>query len=101
MSGFSKSTLIDALANHIMWESLQGSITLNSEKLEGYLLKMTSAYIMQDDLMYPTHAHYRRDFDVLQGVLATTVDVCLKEEESSTSTHQVAQPLVCYKDHHR
>ncbi|RZR95755.1 hypothetical protein BHM03_00024622 [Ensete ventricosum] len=85
MSGFNKSTLIDALANHIMWESLQGSITLNSEKLEGYLLKMTSAYIMQDDLMYPTHAHYRRDLDVLQGVLATTVDVCLKEASKKKS----------------
>ncbi|RRT62443.1 hypothetical protein B296_00043400, partial [Ensete ventricosum] len=46
MRGFSKSTLIDTLANHIMWENLQGSITLNSEKLEGYLLKMTSDYIM-------------------------------------------------------
>ncbi|WOL14869.1 ABC transporter G family member 5-like [Canna indica] len=52
-SGSGKSTLIDALANRIVRESLQGSITLNGEKLEGRLLKVISAYVMQDDLLYP------------------------------------------------
>ncbi|XP_074566785.1 ABC transporter G family member 5-like [Curcuma longa] len=52
-SGSGKSTLIDALANRIARESLQGSITLNGEKLEGRLLKVISAYVMQDDLLYP------------------------------------------------
>ncbi|KAJ8484684.1 hypothetical protein OPV22_017169 [Ensete ventricosum] len=52
-SGSGKSTLIDALANRIVRESLQGSITINGEKLEGRLLKVISAYVMQDDLLYP------------------------------------------------
>lgn len=52
-SGSGKSTLIDALANRISRESLKGSITLNGENLEGRLLKVISAYVMQDDLLFP------------------------------------------------
>ncbi|XP_026395835.1 ABC transporter G family member 20-like [Papaver somniferum] len=52
-SGSGKSTLIDALANRISKESLGGSVTLNGETLESGVLKMISAYVMQDDLLYP------------------------------------------------
>ncbi|GAA0185310.1 hypothetical protein Leryth_022519 [Lithospermum erythrorhizon] len=52
-SGSGKSTLIDALANRISRGSLKGSITLNGEQLESKLLKVISAYVMQDDLLYP------------------------------------------------
>ncbi|CAI9091520.1 OLC1v1026576C1 [Oldenlandia corymbosa var. corymbosa] len=52
-SGSGKSTLIDALANRIAKESLKGTITLNGEHLESRLLKVISAYVMQDDLLYP------------------------------------------------
>ncbi|URE03350.1 ABC-2 type transporter [Musa troglodytarum] len=52
-SGSGKSTLIDALANRIARESLRGSITLNDEKLDDQLLKVISAYVMQDDLLFP------------------------------------------------
>ncbi|KAJ3682777.1 hypothetical protein LUZ60_013004 [Juncus effusus] len=52
-SGSGKSTLIDALANRIVKESLQGSVTLNGESVESQLLKGISAYVMQDDLLYP------------------------------------------------
>ncbi|KAJ4800590.1 ABC transporter G family member 2 [Rhynchospora pubera] len=52
-SGSGKSTLIDALANRILRESLKGSITLNGDNLESRLLKVLSAYVMQDDLQYP------------------------------------------------
>ncbi|KAJ3672533.1 hypothetical protein LUZ60_007254 [Juncus effusus] len=52
-SGSGKSTLIDALANRIMRESLGGSITLNKDHLESRLLKVISAYVQQDDLLYP------------------------------------------------
>nr|XP_010937796.2 ABC transporter G family member 6-like [Elaeis guineensis] len=52
-SGSGKSTLIDALANRIKRESLKGSITLNGEFLDGRLLKVISAYVMQDDLLFP------------------------------------------------
>ncbi|KAI9071443.1 hypothetical protein K1719_046592 [Acacia pycnantha] len=52
-SGSGKSTLIDALANRISKESLKGAITLNGEALDSSLLKVISAYVMQDDLLFP------------------------------------------------
>ncbi|KAK9061231.1 hypothetical protein SSX86_018411 [Deinandra increscens subsp. villosa] len=52
-SGSGKSTLIDALANRIAKGSLKGTITLNGEQLESKLLKVISAYVMQDDLLFP------------------------------------------------
>lgn len=52
-SGSGKSTLIDALADRISKESLKGSVTLNGEVLESRLLKAISAYVMQDDLLFP------------------------------------------------
>ncbi|XP_054786581.1 ABC transporter G family member 6-like [Prosopis cineraria] len=52
-SGSGKSTLIDALANRIAKGSLKGSVKLNGEALESRLLKSISAYVMQDDLLFP------------------------------------------------
>lgn len=52
-SGSGKSTLIDALADRISKESLRGSVRLNGEILESRLLKVISAYVMQDDLLFP------------------------------------------------
>ncbi|KAL6998272.1 ABC transporter G member 6 [Sarracenia purpurea var. burkii] len=52
-SGSGKSTLIDALADRIAKESLKGTITLNGEVLESGLLKAISAYVMQEDLLFP------------------------------------------------
>ncbi|KAG8376479.1 hypothetical protein BUALT_Bualt09G0067800 [Buddleja alternifolia] len=52
-SGSGKSTLIDALADRISRESLKGTITLNGDVLESKLLKVISAYVMQDDLLFP------------------------------------------------
>ncbi|KAF3442051.1 hypothetical protein FNV43_RR15967 [Rhamnella rubrinervis] len=52
-SGSGKSTLIDALADRISKESLKGSVSLNGEVLESRLLKVISAYVMQDDLLFP------------------------------------------------
>ncbi|XVF08014.1 hypothetical protein REPUB_Repub06bG0188700 [Reevesia pubescens] len=52
-SGSGKSTLIDALANRIAKHSLKGSITLNGEVLDSSLWKVISAYVMQDDLLFP------------------------------------------------
>ncbi|KAK6135864.1 hypothetical protein DH2020_030351 [Rehmannia glutinosa] len=52
-SGSGKSTLIDALANRMAKGSLKGEITLNGEQLESRLLKVISAYVMQDDLLFP------------------------------------------------
>ncbi|KAI3848661.1 hypothetical protein MKW92_022166 [Papaver armeniacum] len=52
-SGSGKTTLIDALANKISKKSLRGSVTLNGETLESGVLKSMSAYVMQDDLLFP------------------------------------------------
>ncbi|XP_059669790.1 ABC transporter G family member 20-like [Cornus florida] len=52
-SGSGKSTLIDAIANRISKESMKGSVTLNGEVLESKLAKVISAYVMQDDLLFP------------------------------------------------
>ncbi|XP_022743165.1 ABC transporter G family member 6-like [Durio zibethinus] len=52
-SGSGKSTLIDALANRIAKGSLKGNVTLNGEVLESRMLKVISAYVMQDDLLFP------------------------------------------------
>ncbi|KAI3903134.1 hypothetical protein MKW92_052950 [Papaver armeniacum] len=52
-SGSGKSTLIDALANRISNESLKGCVTMNGQSLESGLLKVISAYVMQDDLLFP------------------------------------------------
>ncbi|KAK6942892.1 ABC transporter-like, ATP-binding domain [Dillenia turbinata] len=52
-SGSGKSTLIDALADRISKESLKGAISLNGEVLDSRLLKVISAYVMQDDLLFP------------------------------------------------
>ncbi|XP_006649877.2 ABC transporter G family member 5-like [Oryza brachyantha] len=52
-SGAGKTTLIDALADRIRRDSLRGAVTLNGEALGGRLLKVISAYVMQDDLLYP------------------------------------------------
>lgn len=52
-SGSGKSTLIDALADRISKESLKGTVTLNGDVVESRLLKVISAYVMQDDLLFP------------------------------------------------
>ncbi|KAL6624340.1 hypothetical protein ACP70R_031661 [Stipagrostis hirtigluma subsp. patula] len=52
-SGSGKSTLVDALAGRIARESLHGGVTLNGEELHGRRLRAISAYVMQDDLLYP------------------------------------------------
>ncbi|KAL0916256.1 hypothetical protein M5K25_013749 [Dendrobium thyrsiflorum] len=53
-SGSGKSTLIDALADRISKPSLgKGGIFLNGEPLESKIQKIISAYVLQDDLLFP------------------------------------------------
>ncbi|KAG0582574.1 hypothetical protein KC19_3G070400 [Ceratodon purpureus] len=50
-SGSGKSTLIDALAQRI--DAVKGTMTLNGNYFSERLLRNISAYVMQDDLLYP------------------------------------------------
>uniref|UniRef100_A0A0E0LH02 Uncharacterized protein n=1 Tax=Oryza punctata TaxID=4537 RepID=A0A0E0LH02_ORYPU len=59
-SGSGKSTLLDALAGRISRESLRGRVDLNGEPLHGRCLRAISAYVMQDDLLYPMLTVLRR-----------------------------------------
>ncbi|XP_052156538.1 ABC transporter G family member 16-like [Oryza glaberrima] len=52
-SGSGKSTLLDALAGRIARGSLRGRVELNGEALHGRRVRAISAYVMQDDLLYP------------------------------------------------
>ncbi|KAL1213710.1 ABC transporter G family member 17 [Cardamine amara subsp. amara] len=52
-SGAGKSTLIDALAGRIAEGSLKGTVTLNGEALQSRVLRVISAYVMQEDLLFP------------------------------------------------
>ncbi|KAL5546848.1 hypothetical protein UlMin_006535 [Ulmus minor] len=54
-SGSGKTTLIDALANRIAKGSLKGTVTLNGEFISDQLrlFKLITAYVMQDDLLFP------------------------------------------------
>ncbi|KAK3227725.1 hypothetical protein Dsin_007587 [Dipteronia sinensis] len=52
-SGAGKSMFIDALAGQIEKESLKGNATLNRQVLVSKILKIISAYMMQDDLLFP------------------------------------------------
>ncbi|XAR69006.1 hypothetical protein NMG60_11000438 [Bertholletia excelsa] len=52
-SGSGKSTLVDALAGRISKESLKGTVSLNGDVLDCKFLKAISAYVMQDDLLFP------------------------------------------------
>ncbi|CAN6471141.1 unnamed protein product [Victoria cruziana] len=52
-SGSGKSTLIDALANRIAKDSLRGTVKLNGEAVGQSLMRSISAYVMQDDLLFP------------------------------------------------
>ncbi|KAJ7549772.1 hypothetical protein O6H91_07G085800 [Diphasiastrum complanatum] len=52
-SGSGKSTLIDAIAGRIHKQRLKGETTLNGQELKGGIFRKISAYVMQDDLLFP------------------------------------------------
>ncbi|XP_031485028.1 ABC transporter G family member 6-like [Nymphaea colorata] len=52
-SGSGKSTLIDALANRFAKGSLRGTVKLNGEAVGQRLMRSISAYVRQDDLLFP------------------------------------------------
>ncbi|KAE8706330.1 ABC transporter G family member 19 [Hibiscus syriacus] len=52
-SGAGKSTLLDALAGRIASGSLKGRVSLDGMAMSPSLIKRTSAYIMQDDRLFP------------------------------------------------
>ncbi|KAL7190800.1 hypothetical protein ACSBR2_022976 [Camellia fascicularis] len=52
-SGAGKSTLLDGLAGRIASGSLKGKVALDGVDMSPSLIKRTSAYIMQDDRLFP------------------------------------------------
>ncbi|KAL5556682.1 hypothetical protein UlMin_038918 [Ulmus minor] len=52
-SGAGKSTFLDALAGRIASGSLQGRVSLDGVEVSPSLIKRTSAYIMQEDRLFP------------------------------------------------
>lgn len=52
-SGAGKSTLLDGLAGRIASGSLKGKVTLDGKETSPSLIKRTSAYIMQEDRLFP------------------------------------------------
>ncbi|PON38886.1 Half-size ABCG transporter [Parasponia andersonii] len=52
-SGAGKSTLLDALAGRIASGSLMGRVFLDGVEMSPSLIKRTSAYIMQEDRLFP------------------------------------------------
>lgn len=51
--GAGKSTLLDGLAGRIAGGSLKGRVSLDGKEMSSSLIKRTSAYIMQDDRLFP------------------------------------------------
>jgi len=52
-SGAGKSTLLDGLAGRIACGSLKGKVSLDGNSVNASLIKRTSAYIMQEDRLFP------------------------------------------------
>lgn len=52
-SGAGKSTFLDGLAGRIASGSLKGRVSLDGTDVSPSLIKRTSAYIMQDDRLFP------------------------------------------------
>lgn len=52
-SGAGKSTLLDGLAGRIAGGSLKGRVSSDGKEVNPSLIKRTSAYIMQEDRLFP------------------------------------------------
>lgn len=52
-SGAGKSTLLDGLAGRIASGSLKGKVSMDGMEMNPSLIKRTSAYIMQEDRLFP------------------------------------------------
>ncbi|KAF8377421.1 hypothetical protein HHK36_030798 [Tetracentron sinense] len=52
-SGAGKSTFLDGLAGRIASGSLKGRVSLDGKEMNPSLIKRSSAYIMQDDQLFP------------------------------------------------
>lgn len=52
-SGAGKSTFLDGLAGRIASGSLKGRVSLDGKTVSASLIKRTSAYIMQEDRLFP------------------------------------------------
>ncbi|KAL2611378.1 hypothetical protein R1flu_023070 [Riccia fluitans] len=77
-SGCGKSTLIDAVAQRIARESLQGSILVNGEEVKDNvgLMRSISSYVMQEDLLFPMLTGGFSDLAGLETSVSANVQRC-------------------------
>ncbi|CAI9110559.1 OLC1v1010610C1 [Oldenlandia corymbosa var. corymbosa] len=94
-SGAGKSTLLDGLAGRIASGSLKGRVCLDGVDTTPSLIKRTSAYIMQDDRLYPMLTVYETlmfaaDFrlgSISKSEKRQRVDKLIEQLGLSTSRH--------------
>ncbi|KAG6594918.1 ABC transporter G family member 17, partial [Cucurbita argyrosperma subsp. argyrosperma] len=80
-SGAGKSTFLDGLAGRIASGSLKGRVSLDGMEMSPGLIKRTSAYIMQDDRLFPKLTVYE--------TLMFAADFRLGSIPSSEKIHRV------------
>ncbi|PRQ19582.1 putative fe(3+)-transporting ATPase [Rosa chinensis] len=74
-SGAGKSTFLDGVAGRIAGGSLKGRVSLDGKEMSPSIIKRTSAYIMQDDRLFPTLTVYETLMfaaDFMLGPVTTT-----------------------------
>ena len=88
-SSSGKSTLVDVLAGRIAKESLEGSVTVNGQDVlwsNTSILKSISAYVMQDDLLFPALT--------VQETLMFSAELCLPRTPSKSKKRKRVQELI-------
>ncbi|KAG7969650.1 hypothetical protein I3843_07G041800 [Carya illinoinensis] len=91
-SGAGKSTLLDGLAGRIARGSLKGRVSLDGVEMSPGLIKRTSAYIMQDDRLFPMLTVYE--------TLMFAADFRGPEENLVESVGESPSGWTSFMDHH-
>lgn len=100
-SGAGKSTFLDALAGRIATGSLRGRVSLDGVEVSPSLIQRTSAYIMQEDRLFPMLTVYETlmfaaDFRLGQISMAEKklrVDKLIEQLGLSVSNLKTFHPL--------
>ncbi|KAJ7555367.1 hypothetical protein O6H91_05G034000 [Diphasiastrum complanatum] len=80
-SGAGKSTLLDALAGRIHSGSLSGMLTMDGRPVSSAMIKGMSAYVMQDDQLFPLLTVWETLLFAAQVRLPQSLSLREKEED--------------------